>query len=124
MMTRYLKYLFLVQGLYYVLTGFWALVDIDSFMAVTGPKTDTWLVKALAFLFCAIGLVLLLARQEHAMLIPSVLATSTAIFMTCIDFYFYMKGTIAGVYLADGVLQMIFAGGVLICWAPKERPAM
>jgi hypothetical protein len=34
----------LVQGAFYVATGVWALVDLDSFMAVTGPKTDLWLV--------------------------------------------------------------------------------
>jgi hypothetical protein len=123
-MLRYLKYVFLAQGIYYVATGFWALVDIDSFMAVTGPKTDTWLVKALAFLFCAIGLVLILARSEQALLLPSVLAITTGVFMVCIDFYFYMKGVIPGVYLVDGVLHILFTTGVLICWAPVKKPSL
>lgn len=123
-MKRYIKYTLLAQGAYYILTGLWALVDIDTFMQVTGPKTDTWLVKALAFLFCAIGLVLVLAWSEKALLLPSMLALCTAVFMASIDFYFYMKGTIPGVYALDGILQILFAAGVLVCWAPREKPAL
>ena len=29
-----------VQGLYCLITGVWPLVSIDTFQAVTGPKTD------------------------------------------------------------------------------------
>jgi hypothetical protein len=39
-----------VQGWFYVLTGLWAIVDIGSFQAVTGPKTDLWLVKTVGVL--------------------------------------------------------------------------
>jgi hypothetical protein len=34
-----------IQGLYYTISGMWAQVSIDTFMMVTGPKTDIWLVK-------------------------------------------------------------------------------
>ena len=33
------------QGAYYALTALWALVHVRSFQAITGPKTDLWLVK-------------------------------------------------------------------------------
>jgi hypothetical protein len=29
----------LIQGVFYAATGLWALVDLDSFMTVTGPQT-------------------------------------------------------------------------------------
>ena len=39
-----------LQGAYFGLTAAWALVHIDSFMRVTGAKTDVWLVKTVAAL--------------------------------------------------------------------------
>ena len=44
----------LVQGAFYAATGLWALVDLGSFMAVTGPKTDHWLVKTVGILVTVI----------------------------------------------------------------------
>ena len=34
----------MAQGVYYVVSGAWPLVHIDSFQKVTGRKTDLWLV--------------------------------------------------------------------------------
>lgn len=45
----------LVQGIYTLLTALWALVDIKSFMEVTGPKTDVWLVKTVAVVLLPIA---------------------------------------------------------------------
>src|SRR5438270_11614006 len=42
--------LYLVQGVYYLLTGVWPLVSIDTFQMVTGPKTDLWLVQTVGAL--------------------------------------------------------------------------
>jgi hypothetical protein len=39
-----------VQAIYYLLTALWGLFHIESFMAVTGPKTDVWLVKTVSVL--------------------------------------------------------------------------
>ena len=33
------------QGALYVVTGVWPLLHMASFEAVTGPKTDDWLVR-------------------------------------------------------------------------------
>lgn len=48
-----------VQGVYTALTTLWGLVDIDSFMAVTAPKTDVWLVKTVSAVLLALGLTLI-----------------------------------------------------------------
>lgn len=50
------KPLLWIQGLYLLFTALWALIDIDSFMRLTGPKTDIWLVKTVSVLLLAIGL--------------------------------------------------------------------
>jgi hypothetical protein len=50
------SYILLVQGIYWLVTGVWGLVDIVSFMKVTGPKTDVWLVKTVSVLIVVISL--------------------------------------------------------------------
>lgn len=51
-----------LQGAYFVLTGVWPLISIDTFQKITGPKTDLWLVKTVGSLIAAVGLVILLAE--------------------------------------------------------------
>ncbi|MDX2152697.1 MAG: hypothetical protein SFV54_18290 [Bryobacteraceae bacterium] len=48
-----------LQGTVYVLTGLWPLVHMPSFLAVTGPKTDLWLVNTVGWVVTVIGAVLL-----------------------------------------------------------------
>jgi hypothetical protein len=45
---RFLNTAVLIQGIYIFLTAVWGLVDISSFMEVTGPKTDIWLVRTVS----------------------------------------------------------------------------
>jgi hypothetical protein len=44
------------QGLVYVTSGLWPLVHLRSFEAITGPKTDRWLVKTIGALIAEPGL--------------------------------------------------------------------
>ena len=53
------------QGVYYILTGLWPLVSMQSFELVTGPKTDDWLVQTVGLLLAVIGMTLL-ARARRA----------------------------------------------------------
>jgi hypothetical protein len=41
---RWRRRILALQALYYLATGLWPLVHLPSFEAVTGPKTDDWLV--------------------------------------------------------------------------------
>ncbi|MCC9168544.1 hypothetical protein [Pontibacter harenae] len=50
-----------LQGFYWVITGVWPLVHMPSFLMVTGPKTDLWLVVTVSLLLVLIGLVLVVA---------------------------------------------------------------
>jgi hypothetical protein len=43
------------QAAYYLMTGLWPLFHRRSFEAVTGPKTDYWLVRTVGVLVAAIG---------------------------------------------------------------------
>ena len=40
----------MAQGVYYVVSGAWPLVYIDSFQKVTGRNTDLWLVHTVGLL--------------------------------------------------------------------------
>jgi hypothetical protein len=54
-------YLSLCQGIYFFVMGIWPLFSMRTFEAVTGPKTDRWLVKTMGVLIAVIGAVLVLA---------------------------------------------------------------
>jgi hypothetical protein len=101
-----------VQGIYYLLTGIWPLVSIETFMMVTGPKTELWLVRTVGALICVIAVVLLTAavRQDRWTEI-GVLAVGTALVLAVVDVTYVLLGTIPPVYLADAGVEL-----VLISW--------
>ena len=102
------------QTVYYALTAIWALVDINSFMLVTGPKTDIWLVKTVAVLLLAISAAFIawLCNPGAAPGPAVVLAISCCICLACIDIYYAWNKTISAVYLLDAIAEII----LLICW--------
>lgn len=106
------------QGVFYAATGLWALVDLDSFMAVTGPKTDRWLVKTVGVLVTVIGGVLLFAwRRGRVPLEVVVLAVGSAVSLAAIDVIYVSNGTIRSVYLLDAAVEVALA----LAWVPAAR---
>jgi hypothetical protein len=112
-----MRIIVVIQAVYYLLTGIWPIVSLRSFEAVTGPKTDDWLVQTVGVLAAAIGGTLLVGgwRQEPRgeTLVLSVLS---ALSFTSVDLIFALSGTISRIYLADAVLQgsiiaALFAAG-------------
>jgi hypothetical protein len=115
--TGLVNFLLLTQGLYYLLTGIWALVSIRTFQMVTGPKTDVWLVKTVGVLVTVIGSVLVLARQnKQAGPEIAVLAGGSAIGLAGIDLVYVVRGRISVIYLADALLELLLAAGWLLAW--------
>jgi len=101
--------LFFIQGIYTFVTACWALVDIQSFMVVTGPKTDIWLVKTVALLLLALSLGYLAAWYRKSISLPLVIINlSSAAGLVFIDFYYPFNDIISSVYMLDGVVQVIF----------------
>lgn len=108
----------LVQGVYFVATGVWPLVSIRTFMAVTGPKTDLWLVKTVGVLVTAIGATILCAAyRDRIDLEILVLAVGSAAALTAIDVIYVSKRVIAPIYLADAVLEIALIAWWLIAWS-------
>jgi len=54
------------QGLFYLTSGIWPLLDMPSFEAVTGRKTDKWLVKTVGLLVAVSGSALIVLRKKSS----------------------------------------------------------
>lgn len=117
------KGLLITQSVYYMVTALWALVHIKSFMLVTGPKTDVWLVKTVSVLLIPLSLVLFMGIFKWANgKILFLLGAGTAMGLATIDFYYTHHDVIPHAYKVDGYMQIIF----LVIWTysfmrPKEK---
>ncbi len=104
----------IAQGIYFGATGVWALVDIDSFEAVTGPKVDKWLVRTVGVLVAAIGATLVSAGVRRKVTGETIgLAVGSAAGLAAIDVFYATKGRIAKIYLADAALE----AGLISAWS-------
>ena len=103
------------QGVYFAATGVWPLVHMSSFEAVTGPKTDKWLVRTVGVLVAVIGGALISAGARRAVT-PEIagLAIGSAAGLGLIDVIYSSSGRISKIYLADAAAEaaLITAWGV------------
>lgn len=110
-----------MQGLYFFITGIWPLIHINSFMAITGPKTDLWLVKTVGVLVLIIGIGLMAAGVKRRVTFPlAFIAAGSALGLFFIDVNYVWQGVISPIYLLDAVLEAI----LVICWCvyiPKNN---
>jgi energy-converting hydrogenase Eha subunit E len=108
------------QGAYYVLTGLWPLIHMGSFEAVTGPKTDDWLVKMVGCLALAIGASLGFASRRSRAYAEDVvlLAAGSAGAFTLIDVWYVAAGRISPIYMADAVVEI----ALLVSLGLSRRP--
>jgi hypothetical protein len=103
--------LLLAQGLYYVASGLWPLAHMRSFLRVTGPKTDLWLVKTVGLLIAVIGASLLASRARGAAEPETVvLAAGSAFALAGVDVAFSASGTISRIYLLDAAAEAALVG--------------
>ena len=110
----------IVQGVFYVLTGIWPLIDSVGFQLVTGPKTDVWLVKTVGILVAVIGAVLLQAARRRSVSDEVVLlAVGSALGLAAIDLTYSLRGRISSIYLADAAVEI----GLAALWLIARRRA-
>jgi hypothetical protein len=109
-----------VQSLYYLVTGLWPLIHLPSFEAVTGPKTDDWLVHMVGLLAATIGGTLGLAvlRREITGTVRA-LAVVSALAFAAIDVWYGFSGRIASIYLADAAVELVLV--ILILQAGRSE---
>jgi len=105
------------QAGYFVITGLWPLLHVRSFMAVTGPKTDVWLVKTVGVLILVVGAAIgLAAWRRHVTPEVFVLAIGSAAALGFVDVYYHLRGVIARVYLLDAVAEAVLIVAWVIAW--------
>lgn len=101
----------MLQGIYYLITGVWALIGIKSFQMVTGPKTDVWLVKTVGVIVTVIGGVLLSAglRRQTS---PEIAALSigSAASLGGVSLWYALRGRISKVYWLDTIAEAVLVG--------------
>jgi hypothetical protein len=103
------RLLFLIQCSYFFTMALWPIVDIESVVAITGPRTDIWLVKTVASLQMAISLTMALCifiRPDRRLTFP--LGIITALAFILVDLYSVMTGVTLKIYLADAAIEFCF----------------
>lgn len=112
----------LAQGAYYLATGVWPLVSLWTFEAVTGPKTDHWLVRTVGVLAAVIGVGLLVGvRRRRPGLETLTLGLASALGFAGVDVVYVLTGTIGPLYLADAAVQLVLVT-LLVRAIPSRRP--
>jgi hypothetical protein len=105
--SRLIRFIITWHGLYVFVTGIWPVIFLQGFMAVTGPKTDTWLVRTMGAVFACIGVALFFSGREFYS--PSIiLSVSLSTVLTCIDIFYVYTGVIPKIYLADAAAEGLF----------------
>lgn len=105
----------LVQGIYFFITGIWPILSMRTFLKITGPKTDLWLVKTVGIILAVIGLVLNVA-YFNAEINPSliILAIGSALSLALVEFIYVAKRVISPIYLGDAIAELILIGWWLV----------
>ena len=101
----------LIQGGYFLVTGIWPLLSMNTFLKVTGPKTDLWLVKTVGMILAVIGATLIVAYIEGAINLPIILlAIGSALSLAIVEIIYVAKRIISPIYLGDAIVELILVG--------------
>lgn len=110
----------LAQSAYYVAGGAWPFFSMRSFLALSGPKVDLWLVRNVGLLMILIGAVLGRRARRGAVDDDAALlgAGSAAIFAGVDVWYAGVRRRIAPTYLLDAALQ----AAIVAAWLRARGP--
>jgi energy-converting hydrogenase Eha subunit E len=93
----------MVQGIYFLATGLWPVLNIKSFEKISGPKVDKWLVKTFGLLVAAVGIFLIFQMRD-----AKLLGVASALALALPEAYYSLAGRISKVYLLDSGIEAIF----------------
>ena len=118
--TRLLWATCLGQALYFLVTGAWPIVHMPSFLAVTGPKTDLWLVRTVGMQVIVVGLVLWKAHRMGVQRSTAIflLGSASALGFIFVDVISVAGRTVRPIYLADALVQLLLLGGWIVSRIP------
>tara|TARA_R110002020_G_scaffold208575_2_gene414406 strand:+ start:532 stop:918 length:387 start_codon:yes stop_codon:yes gene_type:complete len=96
-----------VQGIYYLLTGIWPVLSMETFLWVTGPKSDLWLVIVVGTLITVNGATFIYSSLfQKRNIAVGFLAAVMALALAILEILFYAQGIISPVYLLDATLEL------------------
>jgi len=103
----------MLQGGYWLVTGIWPFIHLKSFVWVTGPKQDYWLLYTVSVLITVIGGTLLAAglRKRVTQEIKG-LGIAAAAGLIGIDVYYALTDVIRNIYLLDAVAEAV----LIVLW--------
>jgi hypothetical protein len=110
------------QGAYWGATGLWPIVHLKSFEAVTGPKTEGWLVKTVGGLIFSVGATLLLAGARRRVT-PEIalLGAASAAALGGAGGWYAWRGRIRSIYLADAAVEALLVGAWAVAAGRRRR---
>jgi hypothetical protein len=110
---KFLYFILFIQGLYYLVNGFWPIIHIKSFMVVTDPKEDLWLVKTFGMFIAVGGISMIVGALQGKFNKPLfTLAILGAMGFIVFEVYYVWTHVISRIYLADATFQFI----LLLLW--------
>jgi len=113
MHSKSLGTVFLAQGIYFIVTGIWPLLNMASFITATGPKQDTWLVEMVGLLSASIGLTFIVSSlRKHPL--PVLLGYAAAISFLVMDINYVSTDQISRIYLIDAIIQAAFIAAMTV----------
>jgi hypothetical protein len=116
-MSRFVVILAAAQAIYFGLSGLWPLVSMRTFLEVTGPKTDLWLVKTVGLLVVAVAIALgAAAMRGRVPMEIGLLALASSAFLAAVDINYVAKKVISKVYLMDAAAEIVLMVAWLACW--------
>lgn len=100
--------------MFYLVGGLWPIVHLKSFVAVTGPKVDTWLVRTLGGVITAVGAALIVGAFERGRSSPALqlLGMGSALALGAADVVYASRGRISKIYYADAATE----ASILAAW--------
>lgn len=113
-----IAYMPLIQGIYFFITLIWPIIHIESFMWLTGWKTDIWLVKTVSALLLPYTIICFWIALDRKLIssLTILVMTITGLSLATVEIYYYLNGTIRWVYFVDALLQLIFIVWWMIQW--------
>ncbi len=111
---------FLIQGLYFVITGIWPLLNMASFITATGPKQDTWLVEMVGLLSASVGITFIVSSLRRHPL-PILLGYAVAVSFLVMDIIYVGTGQIGSIYLLDAAIQGAFIIAITVVLFLRSR---
>lgn len=109
------------QGAFFFISGLWPLLHLPSFLTVTGPKTDLWLVQTVGALLAVFGAALMLAARRQRVSAEWIfLGVTLAAVLATVDIVFVNRAVIPPIYLADAVVESTIVVAWLVVLARRR----